>query len=190
MNIIMHKQNLDLITLYAKAVVLANKRHDGQTRKVNGEPFVTHPLRVSEIVLQNFKEHQEVETMRLVAVLHDLLEDTNTTEQELEQIFGKKVSEMVKALSENKSLPTRKESYAEYLGRLIIAEDSVKIIKLCDIQDNLSTIDDNVYWKAFLERSKQTLEKLNLRDERMNKKYSKIKEKLLQKIIKELEKRK
>jgi len=186
---IMQKQNLDLVTLYAKAVVLANKRHDGQIRKVSGEPYFMHPLRVSERVGMMFKEHKDIEILRIVAILHDLLEDTETTDKELLKLFGEKITTLVKGLSENKKLPTRNDAHKEFLGRLKTSVDSIKLIKLCDIQDNLDTIDGNVSWKGFLQRSKEILENMSVIDEDNKRIFEVQKKSTLNKINQELQKR-
>lgn len=188
MNIIMHKQNLDLITLYAKAVVLANKRHEGQIRRVSGEPYFMHPLRVSERVGTTFEKHKNIDVLRITAILHDLLEDTQTTEQELSETFGKEITTLVKELSENKKLP-RWEAHKEFLERLNATKEDVKLIKLCDIQDNLDTIDGNISWQGFLQRSKEILENMTVTGEDYKDIFELQKKNTLHKINQELQKR-
>ena len=74
----------------AAAAVFAAKKHGEQKRKT-GEPYITHPIAVAEILMQIGMDADTVSA----GLLHDTLEDTDTTEEEIATIFGKEVGEMV-----------------------------------------------------------------------------------------------
>ena len=67
-----------------KAIQFATKAHEGQTRKYTGEPYIVHPLSVMEIV----KTVDHTEEMLMAAVLHDTVEDTDVTLQDIDREFG------------------------------------------------------------------------------------------------------
>lgn len=83
--------------LYRKAYDLAEKKHRGQTR-IGGEPYITHPEEVARIV----REHGYGIEVQITALFHDLLEDTDTQEQEIMEIGGRKVLDAVKILTKKK----------------------------------------------------------------------------------------
>ena len=77
------------------AIILACNAHRGQKRK-SGEPFIKHPLRVMM--------KMETEEEQVVAVLHDILEDTATSKDRIQGLFGRKVAEAVTLLLSRISL--------------------------------------------------------------------------------------
>ena len=68
----------------------ATKKHEGQ-RRVSGEPYITHPIAVANILLDLGMDYSSV----CAALLHDVLEDTDTTEEELRERFGDTITELV-----------------------------------------------------------------------------------------------
>ena len=64
-----------------KAIEFATKAHEGQVRKYTGEPYIVHPLEVAEIV----KTVEHTEEMLMAAVLHDTVEDTDTTIEDIDR---------------------------------------------------------------------------------------------------------
>lgn len=91
---------------YAAAYEFAAKKHEGQLRK-GGEPYITHPAAVADIL----REQGMDEEYLITALFHDLLEDTDATEQEIEALGGERVLRAVKLL-------TKKEGYvmSEYIS--------------------------------------------------------------------------
>ena len=69
--------------IYQKALEYAKKKHEGQFR-IGGAPFIVHPIAVAEILRQDGKQVE----YRVAAVFHDLLEDTDASEQEIVEIGG------------------------------------------------------------------------------------------------------
>jgi len=108
--------------MYKKALEFITRKHQGQKRR-NGNPYIIHPIRVSQEV---FSENEKI-----VALLHDVIEDTNTTIEEVEKLFGKEVSEAVEAITHRKG-----ESYHDYILR--VKENYIATaVKIADISDNL-----------------------------------------------------
>jgi (p)ppGpp synthase/HD superfamily hydrolase len=107
-----------------KAIELAAKAHAGQLDKEK-LPYILHPLRVMMAV--------EPGEAQIVAVLHDTLEDTSLTEDDLRREgFGESVIAAVKAVTHEKS-----ESYADYVIRAARVE-TARQVKLADLADNSS----------------------------------------------------
>ena len=86
--------------LLKKAVDFARVKHEGQVRKVSGVPYITHIYSVAKILEEEGADNKTI----VVGVLHDTLEDTNTTIEELVKEFGVEVAYMVDTLSEKKKV--------------------------------------------------------------------------------------
>lgn len=112
------------MNLYTKALEFSATKHAGHKRR-NGDAYIIHPIRVS----------QEVKTpeQKVIALLHDTLEDTETTAIELTGVFGLDVAHAVVALSHRKEEP-----YEDYITRVIAAGENAIRVKIADIADNLS----------------------------------------------------
>lgn len=108
---------------YRKALEFATKKHAGHKRR-NGDNYIIHPIRVS----------QEVNTIRqkVIALLHDTLEDTETTYEEILDEFGVEVADAVLALTHHENQP-----YDKYIEQVKTNEDAIAV-KVADIADNLS----------------------------------------------------
>ena len=91
---------------YAAAYEFAAKKHEGQLR-MGGEPYITHPAAVADIL----REQGMNEEYLITALFHDLLEDTDATEEEIKAIGGERVLRAVKLL-------TKREGYvmSEYIS--------------------------------------------------------------------------
>ena len=83
-----------------EAARFATKAHEGMLRKGGKMPYIYHPLEVALLVSRMTKDEEVI----AAGYLHDVLEDTAVTEEELEQAFGRRVLELVKAETEDKSL--------------------------------------------------------------------------------------
>lgn len=136
--------------LLRHAYVFAANRHQGQVRR-SGEAYFVHPLTVAWILA-----NMELDEVAIAAgLLHDILEDTETSEAELEAEFGSEVSRLVVALTKisvyESSYTTREETDAENFRRLLLASiDDVRVIliKLADRLHNMRTLN-------FLRRERQ-----------------------------------
>ena len=131
-----------------KAYKFAKKLHDGQFR-VSGEPYIIHPCEVAKILAT-----LKVDTHTLIAAfLHDILEDTDTEPQTIEDLFGNDVLNIVQGVTKLGKLKfkSKEERQAENFRRLFIAmANDVRIIflKLADRLHNMRTLN-------FMEPAKQ-----------------------------------
>ena len=136
--------------LIRHAYVFAANRHQGQIRR-SGEPYLTHPLTVAWILAEMELDEETV----AAGLLHDILEDTPTTADELEEAFGPEVARLVVALTKmadfESSYTSREATEAENFRRLLLASmDDVRVIlvKLADRLHNMRTL-------GFLRRERQ-----------------------------------
>lgn len=119
-----------------KAITFASEKHEGQFRKGVEVPYITHPLRVAERLIRIGCS----EELATAAVLHDVVEDTSATLDQVRSHFGNYVANIVKGVSEaDKSLPwqERKEHTINYLKE---ASSDELILSMADKLDNLSSI--------------------------------------------------
>lgn len=132
-----------------KALELSLKAHEGQTRK-SGEPYIVHPILVAVITAKISND----ETMVQAALLHDVVEDTAYTIEELEQEFGDDVAHLVEGLTkiieirDEELLPSGSDerliNSALTFRKMLIAsikDVRVLVIKLCDRLHNMLTLD-------------------------------------------------
>jgi (p)ppGpp synthase/HD superfamily hydrolase len=126
------------LVLLAKAIDFAARKHKDQRRKgVAAEPYVNHPAEVARLVAEATGGNDAV--LVLGAVLHDTIEDTETTRQELEAEFGLEVAALVVELTDDKSQPKarRKQLQQEHAPH---KSPRAKMVKLADKTSNLRSI--------------------------------------------------
>ncbi|MFP4016805.1 MAG: HD domain-containing protein [Halanaerobiales bacterium] len=129
---------------YEKAILFAANAHEGQKRKGDGSPYITHPLTVAFTLLDQGCKEDIVQA----AILHDTVEDTRTTLDDIENEFGKSVRELVKGVSEpDKSLPwkERKEHTIKHITNAGIAE---RLIICADKLHNINSMIDQYHIKG------------------------------------------
>lgn len=130
----------DKIELVKRAFVVARDAHKGQTRS-SGEPYITHPVAVATIIAEMKLDHEAV----MAALLHDVIEDTSYTEEQLAAEFGTSVAEIVQGVSKLDKLKfrTRQEAQVENFRKMILAmtkDIRVVLIKLADRTHNMRTL--------------------------------------------------
>ncbi|WP_146698142.1 RelA/SpoT family protein, partial [Haemophilus influenzae] len=130
----------DKIELIKRAFVIARDAHEGQFRS-SGEPYITHPVAVASIIAQLHLDHEAV----MAALLHDVIEDTPYTEEQLKEEFGASVAEIVDGVSKLDKLKfrTRQEAQVENFRKMILAmtrDIRVVLIKLADRTHNMRTL--------------------------------------------------
>ena len=142
--------------LIRKAYDFAREKHEGQFRK-SGEPYFVHPAEVAYILAE-----LRMDTPTIVAgLLHDTVEDTDTTFEEIEREFGSEVAFIVKGVTklEGYSFQSKEEKEAESFRNLLIslAEDiRVLIVKLADRLHNMRTL-HHMKRESQLRNAKETL---------------------------------
>ena len=127
--------------LIRKAWVFAEKYHRGQSRKT-GEPFLAHPLEVANILADL---RMDLDTIA-VACLHDTVEDTEATREDIEKKFGPEIAEMVEGVTKLDKLDfrTAEEAQAESFRKLVMAmsrDIRVIVVKLADRLHNMQTLE-------------------------------------------------
>jgi guanosine-3',5'-bis(diphosphate) 3'-pyrophosphohydrolase len=129
--------DLDLVE---RAYVYSARIHDGQVR-LSGEPYLSHPLEVAGLLTQ-----LKLDTVSVAAgLLHDALEDTNATAEELTEIFGPQVTHIVGGVTKLSRLSFRSSEarQAESIRKMILAmADDIRVIliKICDRLHNMRTL--------------------------------------------------
>ncbi len=126
------------LTNLLQAASFSAKKHRFQTRKgVEGEPYINHPLEVANLIATIGKITDY--DILMTAILHDTVEDTETTAEELTELFGENVSKMVLEVTDDKSLQKheRKLLQIEHAPHL---SDGAKLVKLADKISNVSDV--------------------------------------------------
>ena len=124
-----------------KAYHLAERAHDGQFRR-SGEPYICHPLHVAMLLVDLGMDTESL----AAALMHDVVEDTSVTLDELESQFGADVAHMVDGVTKLTKIKfsSVEEQQAENLRKMLMAMSQdvrVMIIKLCDRLHNMRTGD-------------------------------------------------
>lgn len=134
----MEQQNATELFLILKALSFAADKHKNQRRKnIKATPYINHPIDVAQTLCGSGGVSDI--TVLCAAVLHDTLEDTETTPEELKELFGEKVLSIVSEVTDDKKLPKKERkdlqiSHAPNLSR------EAKLVKLADKICNLRDI--------------------------------------------------
>jgi GTP diphosphokinase / guanosine-3',5'-bis(diphosphate) 3'-diphosphatase len=129
--------------LLNRAYVYAMKAHSNQKRK-SGQPYFMHPLEVAAILTEYKLDDATIAT----ALLHDVIEDTDATRAEIEQLFGLEIGALVDGLTKIKRLDlvSKKAEQAENFRKLLVAISTdirVLLVKLADRLHNMRTLEHN-----------------------------------------------
>ena len=127
--------------LLNRAYVYAMKAH-GQQKRASGDPYISHPLEVASILTTLKLDDETIAT----ALLHDTIEDTPATKEEIEKLFGANIAALVDGLTkiEKLNLASKKTEPAENFRKLLIAISSdvrVLLVKLADRLHNMRTLE-------------------------------------------------
>lgn len=124
-------------TLLLAALKFAARKHSRQRRKdLEATPYINHPIEVAEL-LSRIGGITELPTLQ-AAILHDTIEDTETTPQELEDYFGREVRLLVQEVTDDKRLPKqeRKRLQIEHAPNLSMPAKQIKIgDKICNVSE-------------------------------------------------------
>jgi guanosine-3',5'-bis(diphosphate) 3'-pyrophosphohydrolase len=129
--------NEDLLN---RAYVYAMRAHGNQMR-ASGDPYFTHPLEVAAILTELKVDDATI----VAALLHDTIEDTDATREEIERVFGRDIAQLVEGLTKLKRLDlvVKQAAQAENLRKLLLAIVSdvrVLLVKLADRLHNMRTL--------------------------------------------------
>lgn len=122
-----------------KAAVYSAEKHKYQRRKgFNQVPYINHPLKVCELLLENGETDVN---LLAAALLHDVVEDTDATKDEISELFNQEISSLVMEVTDDKDLPytIRKELQVKSASSLSTKAKLLKISdKICNIRDILN----------------------------------------------------
>ena len=137
-----------MIGPFIKAVSFAAEKHKNQRRKdAQASPYINHPIALAD-VLVNEGGVANLDAL-CAAILHDTLEDTNTTAKELSDLFGEKIASIVLEVTDNKLLEKseRKLKQIEHAPHISHEAKLVKLAdKICNLRDIISSPPDG--WTA------------------------------------------
>jgi RelA/SpoT family (p)ppGpp synthetase len=128
------------VELVQDAFVLAHEAHDGQMRS-SGDPYITHPVAVTSILADMHLDHETL----MAALLHDVIEDTHYSQEDLAEAFGDTVADLVEGVSklDKIAFSSKQEAQAENFRKMMMAmvqDIRVILIKLADRTHNMRTL--------------------------------------------------
>ncbi len=128
------------LALIQKAYIFSATAHAGQTR-LSGEPYLSHPLEVANLLAEMRLDAASV----CAGLLHDTVEDTKATTEEIDEMFGEEVADIVDGVTKISMITfeSKEEAQAENIRKMIfaMAEDiRVVLVKLCDRLHNMRTL--------------------------------------------------
>ena len=123
------------VTLVRRAYEVALAAHAGQIRD-EGTPYIVHPVRVAASLIDELRIYSP--TLICSALLHDVIEDSDVTREEIGQMFNEEIAEIVWLLTKLEDVSLR-----DYVARIeAAAHTGAPIVKLCDRLDNLRSVVD------------------------------------------------
>lgn len=130
----------DQVEQIERAYITARDAHSSQSRS-SGEPYITHPVAVAHILAEMRLDHETL----MAALLHDVIEDTPITKEQLANLYGPAVAELVSGVSKLDKLKFRdhKEAQVENFRKMFLAmvqDIRVILIKLADRTHNMRTL--------------------------------------------------
>lgn len=133
-------ENEDQLDIIRKAYEFAKEKHEGQLRK-SGEPYIYHPMNVALILTSIYADYETISA----GFMHDVLEDCNCSQEEMEKEFGLTITKLVQGVTKLSKIhfSTENEYLIDYYKKIIVgmSEDvRVIIIKLADRLHNLRTL--------------------------------------------------
>ena len=172
---------------YSEALIFSIKAHQGQFRKISKEPYIIHPIQVSEQLLEWFPNHPDLKDMRIAAILHDVLEDTWVTYKVLKENFGEKIADTVYELSKRKETGmTNDDCEEKYKEKLCESKRISKLIKLADMWCNFQDTGNDPKWIHFYETSLEIVKEIRLEDSKYTDFFEEKRKELLEKAEKYL----
>jgi len=137
------------LSVFLKAMKFSAEKHRNQRRKdVQESPYINHPIEVAN-VLWTIGDVYDVSTI-VAALLHDTIEDTNTTREEILTNFGEEVLDLVLEVSDDKSLPKQERKAGQIIKApsLSLKAKQLKLAdKICNISDIVNLPPHNWSWQ-------------------------------------------
>jgi (p)ppGpp synthase/HD superfamily hydrolase len=128
---------MDDIKIVIEAAAYAAEKHKSQRRKGSiNIPYINHPLKVCKLICECGEENLD---LLVAAILHDIIEDTDTSAQDIEKSFGKNVISIVLEVTDNMQFTKKKRKELQILKAPSLSREA-KIIKIADKTSNISDI--------------------------------------------------
>lgn len=168
--------------LIARARQFATDHHRGQTRKdADNTPYINHPVALANL-LTDFAGITDSNVIA-AALLHDTIEDTTATVEDIEEEFGEKIRDIVMEVTDDKSLPSlvRKRLQVEHASQISREAKLVKLAdKICNLQDIL--VRPPAKWslqrkQEYFDWAKAVIDQLRGTDEKLEKLFDEVYEK-------------
>lgn len=146
------KEQSEVVT---NALIFATQAHGGQQRKYSGEPYITHPIEVMMLV----RGADGTEEMQAAALMHDVVEDTEVSIQEICDLFGGEIATLVYELTEPEWEGNRSTRKQFERARLAEVSAEAQTIKLADLISNTRSIveRDPKFAKVYLQEKRDLL---------------------------------
>lgn len=172
-NSIMNREGANMM-LVLKAFKYGELKHKGQVRKVSNEPYFSHPVKVSYL-LASFKKSKKLEELLCVCLLHDTVEDTDATFEEIAREFTPLIASLVMELTSDRE-EIKKIGKVAYLKKKMVGMSSYALtLKLVD---RLANMLDNPTEKSKVE-TKEILDHLVA-----NRKVNSTQQRIIDEILK------
>lgn len=139
-------------TMVQSALAMASLYHHNQKRKYTGEPYIEHPKLVAKIITDYMEACDDIplfafdpmdySVIQSAALLHDTIEDTNATYEEIQKVFGKSVCDLVYFLTDDLTPKdgNRKLRKEKYLEKLLDSPYEAKCLKIADVLANVRNL--------------------------------------------------
>jgi (p)ppGpp synthase/HD superfamily hydrolase len=161
------------VQMIIKAGEFATAKHQGQERKYTGEPYVVHPQEVARIVSKVEPVGYNNSNLIAAALLHDVVEDTDTTLEEVALLFGRPVANIVEMVTDVSTLADgnrafRKNMELEHIKK---ANWEGQTLKCADLISNTRSIvtHDPDFAVVYMKEKRRTLDAMKLADPRLMK---------------------
>lgn len=178
------------ISKLLKVLLFASEKHSFQRRKnEDASPYINHPIKVAEMLWST----GEVRDLDVIsgALLHDTLEDTSTSYEELSDKFGKIIADYVLEVSDDKKL-SKQERKQQQIEKAPYISKEAKQIKIADKISNISDLvsDPPVNWPlsrkiAYLDWANEVMKGLKGTNEKLEKMYYQVEKRVREMLLKE-----
>ena len=161
-----------------RAINYADVQHAGQIRKsLDKEPFITHCLNVGNILAKTHSSENAI----VAGILHDTIEDTTVTKNDLIKVFGQKIAELVDFVTEHNPSDDWMERCKDYIDNLKKAPQEALCVSAADKIDNMNSMADSISREYNIFKNMQGTPEMQL------KKFTGVLEVIKGKIPKDLE---
>ena len=192
-------------TMIQSALAIASLYHRNQKRKYTGEPYIEHPKLVAKIITDYMEACDDIplfafdpmdySVIQSAALLHDTIEDTNATYEEIQKVFGKSVCDLVYFLTDDLTPKdgNRKLRKEKYLEKLLDSPYEAKCLKIADILANVRNLaevvpaEDKVFAIKYVGEKQQMVEAFKTLKERKKRDKRYYWYKIFSKMLNDLE---